>query len=150
MSDSADTNSMTPETVSLLLKAFVGGLVAFGILVAYLLGSGADYVSLEPTTAIVLLLVIGGSGAAVASMARKKLAPENATVDPEEAQAARLTITLLQGAITEGFGLMGTVLALISGTPYLLAAPIVSAWILLRLARDVPSAPAGGGAPPIE
>lgn len=131
--------AQTVRQMRIVIGALLIGMLSFAAVTAYLVRGGF---ATDPGLASIfgVVLVVTGVGLfLVGRTAGRGLAAkaDRFHADSADDDRKRLQIyvglKLLHGALAEGFGLIGIVFLLVTGNWYFLAAPILAAWVLLRL-----------------
>jgi hypothetical protein len=145
---------MTPGTnanqtrlvLRLLVAAMAGGMLVFAAIAIVAVTAGSVTLNSELTTTLLAVLGLFAVGALVAyavvrrsivSKARQIREQQSSKEDPTAALLPTYSVvTIVSGALAEGFGLFGTVVFLLTGSWPALAAPVLA---LLALAAIFPS-----------
>jgi hypothetical protein len=134
------------RVLRIIIAAMMMGIIAFGVVVAALLGAGI--VEGDAQLGKILLIALAAVGAAelpayfaVRMAILGNLRRAGREGKPEDASSGRPaggfnTLTLIGAALAEGFSLFGLVVVLVSGQWLALAAPLVG---LILLARQFPT-----------
>jgi len=126
------------QKVQIIIAALIVGLAGFSGVAVWMAGEGGlgNDASLAPILRAALLVLGFGLVAASRVVKRVMLGKPSGSDDPaghEAALASRLTLTVVQAAFADGFGLCGSVFLLVTGQLYFLAAPAISILIMLKL-----------------
>jgi hypothetical protein len=156
----AETTKAGPgvDGVRLVTGAMLAGLTLFTLVALFLSRDGGIGSADDAHVFRLILLALGvGTFLGTAALSRSMREAQRTGAELEENSSLRLK--LMKAASAEGFGLLGAVFLLLTGDIYLLAAPLISALILLTLLSvpaEVASLPGNSdetrsaGDPPIE